>query len=90
MAALVVLLIQIPQWRTLLNNPDSNAPGPSFLTVMILLPAVAFGIAYGVARLSTRNRAKGAKGPSRTRLGLLLCFGVGPIGLLVSFLLSAT
>lgn len=83
-AALVVLLIQIPQWVDLVDS-TKNSAGPSFVGVMILLPAIAFGIAYAVMSFGTGTRMSGTKQRARTRMGFLMCFGVGPLGLLIVF-----
>jgi hypothetical protein len=39
-------------------------------------------------RLGTRSRIATAKQRARTRMGFLMCFGVGPLGLLVLFALD--
>ena len=83
--ALVVLLIQIPQWMHLVDSTAEDTAGPSFVLMMILLPALAFVIAYIVLSFGARTRMATARQRARTRMGLLMCFGIGPLGLLVFF-----
>ncbi len=85
-AALAVLLIQIPKWMGLVDTKKS--PAPSFIGTMILLPGLAFGIAYAVLTFGTRTRVATARERVRARMGFLMCFGIGPLGLLVFFVVN--
>jgi hypothetical protein len=53
-------------------------PNPNAFVVLIVVPLICFAIAYVVASLGFRPRIQQGKVPLHARLGLLLCFGIGP------------
>jgi len=71
-AALVVLLLQILAFR---NSGDNTNP----ILVLFLIPAICFGIAFLVISIGNRTRVVQEAIRGRTRLGFVLCFGIGPI-----------
>jgi hypothetical protein len=84
-AALVILALQLPQWASLIDvGTGKTAPedGPDPILTLFLIPAIVFAVAYAVLRLGVRTRMDTPKQRPRTRLGFLLCFAVGPLGLL--------
>jgi hypothetical protein len=71
-AALVVLVLQILAFR---GSGDKTNP----ILVLFLIPAICFGIAFAVVSLGNRTRVAQEAIRGRTRLGFVLCFGIGPI-----------
>jgi hypothetical protein len=58
------------------------------ITVLFVIPLVGFLVAFLVLRLGGRTRVARPAVDSSTRLGLVLCFLIGPVGAAVSVLMS--
>jgi hypothetical protein len=83
-AAVLAFCFQAPGWHRLFLGPEGGPKEPpSVFVPLFVVPAVLFAISWVLVRLTAPARRPGAKGAyETTRLGLLVVFGTGPLGLL--------
>lgn len=80
-AALVVLVLQLLAFR---HSGDDTNP----ILVLFVIPALGFAVAYVVLAVGSRTRVAQDPVAARTRLGFLLCFGIGPIAAVIEIAAS--
>jgi hypothetical protein len=76
--AVAALLILLAQWFAFLRTGTGTSP----LLVLVLIPMACLLAGYLVLRAGGRARVAGEPPVRHTKLGVLLCFGIGPIAIL--------
>jgi hypothetical protein len=91
-AALLILAVQLVAARPLLRSSADRAadpqPDPSAVKVLFVLPMIGFVVAYLVLKFGSRGRLPQPAERSSTRLGLLLCLGIGPLAIVAYIALA--
>lgn len=83
-AALGVLAAQIGAFY---RDPESD---PNPLLVLFLIPLVAYAVGYAMVGVAGRPRIDEGRVKLSPRLGLLLCFGIGPVAVAVLLVQNLT
>jgi hypothetical protein len=82
-AALVILMLQLLAARPLLRSAAERAAhpndDPSALKDLFVIPLICFAVAFVVLAVGGRSRVSQPSPTSSTRLGLVLCLGIGPL-----------
>lgn len=62
------------------DHPDvGSGSGPNALVVLFVIPLIGFLLGYLAVSVAGRPRMAEARVRTNARLGLLLCFGIGPV-----------
>ena len=73
------------------ERPDvGSGSGPNALIVLFVLPLIGFVIANLVARVVGRPRVAEARVQTNPRMGVLLCFAIGPLAIAALLINSFT